>query len=224
MRAIHPTRLSASIPLALLLMAASTPSRACDRTSLRAFAPDSGEILMSKGLARTEQVTEHVELRNEIVTCPPEESDPDCKARLVAETGEGLTEGQTVTVELQGPTLGVYARMKGNQGEMDGLFDSYEALADHMETPDATAQELVLVLAEPALDRIQRQAIVRVVEERVKTRDLPPGLRVLYRPEGSSLEALDAVQQAARGRDIQVVAWQYRDDGTVTLDLRCDPE
>jgi hypothetical protein len=224
MRTWTPGPLSVATFSLLLLASTARPAQACDRSTLESFAPATGEILMSKRLPGTEQVVRQVEVSSELAECEAEEPDPDCRDRLTVERDSLADAGQRVTVELEGPTLGVYAKMMGTEGGVDGLFGSYEELANFMESTEATQQELTLQFAEPALDRAQRKAVVRVVEERSEPRSLPPGLRVVYRPEGSSLEALDSVQDAARPQGITVVSWLPRDGGTVILDLRCLPD
>ncbi len=216
-----PGPMSVLALLLLLLAGAAHRARACDRSTLESFAPATGEILMSKRLPGSEQVVRQVEVSSELAECGAEEPDPDCRDRLTKERGSLAEPAHQVTVELEGPTQGVYAKMMGTGGGVDGLFGSYEDLANFMESTEAAQQELTLQFAEPALDRAQRKAIVRVVQERAETNPLPPGLRVVYRPEGSSLEALDSVQEAARQEGISVVSWLPRDDGTVALDLRC---
>lgn len=211
-----------SLSLACAALVAPGPrARACDHSTLMAFQPDQGEVLLRKRLPSTEEVVRPMTVSETSAECPGDESDRACKERLTAAHTESAGPDQTVAVALEGPTSGIYALMKGSQGEVDGLFGDYAELADYFESPEAREQELVLVLAEPAIDRGKRKAIVKVTEEDRETEQRPPGLRILYRPVGTSLESLRTVQDAARAASIVVVSWQPQNDGVVALELRC---
>lgn len=198
------------------------PAQACDHSTLMAFQPEEGEILLRKRLPSTEEVVRQVTVSEAPAACLDGESDRACKGRLAVSHAEAAGPDQTVTVALEGPTSGVYALLKGSQGDVDGLFGDYAELADYFESPEARDQELVLVLAEPAIDRTKRKAIVKVTEEVRETRQRPPGLRILYRPPvGTSLESLNTVRDAARPASITAVSWQPQADGVVAIELRC---
>ena len=207
---------------ALLVAAVPAPaSNACDADALGALRPAPGEVLSSSALPTSEEVVREVDLSVDLAACQPEESDPSCKSRLTAEHVGRAGDGQELRVDLEGPTLGVLAVLRGSAGETEGLFASYEELADHLETPVARAAGLQLVRAEPALDRALRTATVRVVEARAEQVEIAAGTRLIYRPVGSSLDALTAVREAAAPLSATIVRWQPRDDGTVEIDLRC---
>ncbi len=218
---MRPTALTCATLACVALAAPPQPVQACDHATLQAFQPDAGEILLRKRLPATEEVIRSVTVSEEPATCLDEESDRTCKSRLSADHRELAGPGQTVTVSLEGPTSGVYALMKGAGGEVDGIHADYAALADFFESPEAREQELALVLAEPAIDRAKRTAVVQVTEEVREVVSRPPGMRILYRPVGTSLEALHAVKDVAKPASIEVISWQPQDGGVVAIELRC---
>ncbi len=216
-----PLRFATHLCPCLVALALAAPAGACDRSTLAAFAPESGEVLLGKRLPSTEEVVRRVQVLEQPAECGPDEPDPTCVERLGQEYASLAAPGQTLTVDLEGPTAGVYGVMMGTEGKVDGLFGSHAELATFLESVEAREQELALQMAEPALDRDLRVPMIRVVEQVREMEPRPPGLRVLYRPVGSSLEALETVQRAADAASIEVVAWLPRDDGTVAIDLRC---
>ena len=218
---MRPSALTCATLACAWLATAPRPSLACDHATLQAFEPSAGEVLLRKRLPSTEELIRQVTVSEEPATCLPEESDRACKERLAVEHRAEAAAGQTVTVALDGPTSGVYALMKGSEGEVEGVYDDYAAIADFFESPEARDQELVLVLAEPAIDRAKRRAVVQVTEEVRERVTRPPGMRILYRPVGTSLEALHAVKDVAEPASIEVVSWQPQDGGVVAIELRC---
>ncbi len=207
------------LPLVIAVVScAPATTQACDAASLEALDLTFGEVLSREPLPALVEQPIEIEMRRIEAQCIIEESDDACIERLTTAHVSILTEGQRLTVTLEGPFDHVRAVFEAGGERRSVLLPSYEAAAAYMETQSQDHPDIRLLSAQQTIDPAIRTAVVRAVEDGVETVDLGEGSRVVLRLSTSPLEALHATN-ALEG--VTVNRWANEPDGTVVLELRC---
>lgn len=204
--------------LTVALLGPPTGSRACDAETLAGLELTFGAVLSRQPLPAIVERTVETEVQRIEAQCELEETDEACIARLTAAHASILTDGQHLTVTLDGPRDRVSGVFEVAGERREQIFDSYEAMAAHLEALREETEDVQLVRAQQIIDPAHRTAWVLAVVDTVETVDIGAGSRMDVRLSMSPLDALHASRDLA---DISVVEWSNEPDGTAILVLRC---